>query len=110
MHARGEQFSSGVLWPKIRRYAFDTRNAFFTELSLEYFEARIGPYLPLPEQMGIPPNTGRLRRACTGDGKSAIGNYVNQRLLYPVHQWLAKILKSIPMDGTFRLCYFINCY
>lgn len=31
----------------------------------------------------------------------AIGNYINQRLLYPVHQWLADVLKRVPMDGTF---------
>nr|YP_010833583.1 hypothetical protein QLP06_mgp030 [Jatropha curcas]WFG81209.1 hypothetical protein [Jatropha curcas] len=32
----------------------------------------------------------------------AIGNYINQRLLWPFHEWLAKLLVSIPMDGTFN--------
>ena len=31
----------------------------------------------------------------------AIGNYVNQRLLRPVHEWLAAVLRRIPEDGTF---------
>ena len=31
----------------------------------------------------------------------AIGNYVNQRLLWPVHDWLAKVLQRLPVDGTF---------
>lgn len=40
-----------------------------------------------------------------GGGKRrifAIGNYVNQRLLRPVHEWLAEILRRIPQDGTFN--------
>lgn len=28
----------------------------------------------------------------------AIGNYVNQRLLWPVHDWLAKVLQGLPVD------------
>ncbi|XLT13214.1 hypothetical protein HN51_058904 [Arachis hypogaea] len=72
--------------------------------SLEWFEARIGPYLPTTSQMKIPSNTGRLCAACTGDGKRrlfAVGNYINQRLLAPFHDWLATCLRRIPMDGTY---------
>ncbi|XVF31955.1 hypothetical protein REPUB_Repub17cG0040000 [Reevesia pubescens] len=41
---------------------------------------------------GVPPYTGRLGQTLEGSGKRrvfAIGNYINQRLLYLVHQWLA---------------------
>ena len=31
----------------------------------------------------------------------AIGNWVNQRLLKPVHDWLMSLLRNIPMDDTF---------
>lgn len=105
-HARGEQFSQGCLWPSYTRYAFDRKgNKFITEQSLEWFERRIGPLIPSPEMLGIPPNTGRLCQACTGNGKRrlfAIGNYINQRLLHPIHTWLMKLLIKLPMDGTFN--------
>lgn len=32
----------------------------------------------------------------------AIGNYVNQRLLKPFHDWFMKALSTLPMDGTFN--------
>ena len=31
----------------------------------------------------------------------AVGNYINQRLLAPFHDWLATCLRRIPMDGTY---------
>lgn len=31
-----------------------------------------------------------------------MGNYINQRLLRPVHDWLMTVLSSLPMDGTFN--------
>lgn len=92
------------MWAPYVRYAFDSYNRDITHHSLEFFERRIGPVLPTPAEMGVPPNTGRLCASCSGDGKRrlfAVGNYINQRLLYPIHQWLAKILSMIPMDGTF---------
>jgi hypothetical protein len=48
---------------------------------------------------------GRLGSVVEGGGKRrifAIGNYKNQRLLHPVHDWLNEVLKMIPMDGTFE--------
>lgn len=48
---------------------------------------------------------GRLGCSIEGGGKRrifAIGNYVNQRLLRPVHDWLAEVLRMIPQDGTFH--------
>lgn len=30
-----------------------------------------------------------------------MGNYLYQRLLRPVHEWLMEVLRRLPMDGTF---------
>ncbi|XP_061368164.1 uncharacterized mitochondrial protein AtMg01410 [Gastrolobium bilobum] len=43
----------------------------------------------------------KLGCTCEGAGKRrifAIGNYVNQRLLKPIHHWFAEVLRRIPMD------------
>lgn len=63
---------------------------------------------------------GRLGMVIEGGGKKrifAIGSYVRQRLVYPFHAWLMKILKKIPMDGTFdqekpllRLVGSLTCF
>lgn len=45
---------------------------------------------------------GKLAQAVEGAGKRrlfAIGNYVKQRLLYPVHDWAMRVLARIPTDG-----------
>ncbi|EPS74498.1 hypothetical protein M569_00264 [Genlisea aurea] len=76
VHTRGEQFSQGFLWPEVIRFAFDSSNTMFTSWSLDWFERRIGPYLPR-------------------------NRFVKQRLFAPVHEWLSSVLKKIPMDGTF---------
>lgn len=105
VHARGEQWSQGILWPKRVRFAFDKNKKLFSGVDLDWFERCIGPYLPTCEQLGIPPATGRLSFSFPGAGKRrifAIGNYANQRLLRPVHDWAMAVLKSIPMDGTFN--------
>lgn len=63
----------------------------------------ICPYL-IKKYGRIPPITGKLASVCSGAGKRrlfAIGNYINQRLLAPVHEWLACVLRSLKMDGTF---------
>lgn len=54
------------------------------------------PYLPKLTDLGIP--AGKLGCSLEGAGKRrvfAIGNYVNQRLLWPVHQWVAEVLRFI---------------
>jgi len=51
------------------------------------------------------PERGRLAQTFEGAGKRpifAIGNYLRQRLLFPVHPWAMDLLRSIPMDGTFK--------
>ncbi|OMP12970.1 RNA-dependent RNA polymerase, mitoviral [Corchorus olitorius] len=100
-----EGYSQGCLWPPYVRYPFDPTNETITHCFLDWFERRIGPYLTSPDQLGVEARTGRLCCACTVDGKRrlfAVGNYVNQRLLFPLHQWCASVLKTIPMDGTFN--------
>lgn len=52
---------------------------------------------------GSTPLPGRL--AAEGGGKRrifAIGNYIKQRLLHPVHIWAMTVLKRLPSDGTFN--------
>lgn len=93
------------LWPKRTRFARDKMNKIFSGTDLDWFEKCTGPYLPTCEDLGIPPITGRLSCSFPGAGKRRIfatGNYVNQRLLRPVHDWAMDVLKSVPMDGTFN--------
>lgn len=52
-----------------------------------------------------PRKMGRLGQVVEGGGKSllfAIGNYLNQRLLHPLHVWVAEVLRRLPQDGTFN--------
>ncbi|KAI5664245.1 hypothetical protein M9H77_23568 [Catharanthus roseus] len=63
---------------------------------------------------------GQLSCVFPGAGKGrmfAIGNYINQRLLRPFHEWAMLVLKRIPMDRTFnqraplrRLVGATDCY
>lgn len=104
VHAQGDQFSPGVLWPPFVRYAFDSYNRDITNISLSWFETRIGPLLPSPQDLGVPAYMGRLCAACTGNAKLrvfSIGNYIKQSLLRPWGQWFGEVLRRIPMDGTF---------
>jgi len=74
----------------------------FSAFDLDFFESKIGPVLPL---LDLPMASGRLGQVVEGGGKRrifAIGNYINQRLLKPVHDWLMEVLARIPMDGTFH--------
>lgn len=109
IHSLGQQWSSGILWPKRVRYAFDEMNKVWSGVDLDDFEKTSGPLIPTREQFhpGVQPHLslGRLAQQVQGGGKRrvfAIGNYVNQRLLRPLHDWLMSILRTIPMDGTFN--------
>ena len=51
------------------------------------------------------PTEERERRTLPGAGKRRlliIGNYIVQRLLYPVHSWAMGVLSRLPCDGTFE--------
>lgn len=61
-----------------------------------------GPYLPYGT--GVQTHLGRLGIVEEGGKRRfrTIRNYVNQRLRFaPYHDWLMKVLGTIPMDGTF---------
>lgn len=104
VHAYGQQWSMGILWPHRVRYPRDENKKLFSNWDLEDFERKIGPYLPSPTDLNCPPIVGCLCSLVEGGGKRriiAIGNYINQRLLRPVHDWLMQVLSHIPQDGTF---------
>lgn len=56
-------------------------------------------------ESGPTTSPGRLAFSTdAGDGKRrifAIGNYVHQRLLRPLHDFLMRVLACLPTDGTF---------
>lgn len=57
---------------------------------------------PSCDDLQCPPITGRDGQKIEGGERDvAIGNYINQRLLKPVHDWLMDVLRQIPADGTF---------
>lgn len=61
--------------------------------------------LPSYHELKKPSICGHLGQSVEGGGKRqvfAIGNYVNQRLLKPVHDWLMEVLARLPTDGTFN--------
>lgn len=89
---------AGILWPERIRYAWDPNKKLFSAFDLDFFESKIGTVLPL---LDLPMASGRLGQVVEGGGKQrifAIGNYINQRLLKPVHDWLMEVLARIPMD------------
>lgn len=45
-HSKGEQWSQGFLWAPRVRYALDPNKKIFTPTDLDWFETRIGRYLP----------------------------------------------------------------
>lgn len=100
-------FTQGVLWPFRVRYAFDENKSPLTSEDMDEYEDNVASRMmsleDLPE-CGLDLD-GRLCAAVEGGGKRrifAIGNSVNQRLLRPVHVWLMKVLKTIPIGGTFH--------
>ena len=102
----------GALWPSYIRYAFDTisnKNEYLG--CLRTFEREIEPLFSSVDDFGIPAHCGRLSSSLEGGGKRrifAIGNYLNQRLLKPLHDWLMQVLRRLPMDGTFQLTYLTH--
>lgn len=104
VHVSQDHFSQGCLWHAYTRYALDSNNRSITNWCLDRFEKVTGPQLPSYHEIGEPPVCGRLGMSIEGGGKRRIfsmGNYLNQRLLRPVHDWLMAVLSRIQMDGTF---------
>ncbi|GAA0139034.1 hypothetical protein LIER_42561 [Lithospermum erythrorhizon] len=66
LHSREEHWSQGSIWAPRVRYPFDIQNKTFTPIDLEWFEKRIGPYLPSSESLGVPSETGRLGQSVEG--------------------------------------------
>jgi len=96
------------IWQHYVRYPFDDdTNDWLTTMSQSTSQKVLSDPMPHIDDyiyLVMKSPAGRLCCACTGEGKRrvfAIGNYINQRLLYPFHQWLASVLRLIPMDGTF---------
>ncbi|KAG8044296.1 hypothetical protein GUJ93_ZPchr0138g27 [Zizania palustris] len=106
IHSYGEQFSPLVLWPHRVRFAFDKMNSIYANQDVDKCESSFAPHLPTTDD----PckqfyKFGRLGQATEGRAKRrifAIGNYVNQRLLKPVMNWLMEVLRRLPPDGTFH--------
>lgn len=87
VRSRGELWSQGVPLPSFTRYALDPTNKLISGWCLDWFE-----------------RAGRLGYSLEGGGQRrifAILNYVNQRLLRPLHEWLGQVLRRLPMDGTY---------
>lgn len=101
-------FSPGILWYPRVLYPLDyTQNTWFANWDLTYFEKHVGPYFAslLGAYRGLPIASGRISQVIEGGGKRrlfAICNYVQQRLLFPVHKWAMSVLSRIPTDGTFN--------
>lgn len=105
VHSSEDLWSQGILFPERTRYAWDPANKIFSGTDLDQFERTLGPALMSFDKFLFPAMCGKLGCSIEGGGKQrifAIGNYVNQRLLKPVHDWLMEVLARIPMDGTFN--------
>lgn len=61
-----------MLWAPRVRYAFDVRNKSYSGLDLDWFERRIGPYLPTCDDLSVYPVSGRLGCSLEGSGKRRI--------------------------------------
>jgi len=95
-----------VLWDPFIRFAFDDNNEKLSKISesCNFYS----PSCPLLNEESAElyealPNrcVGRLEQSIEGGGKRrifAIGNWVTQRLLAPLHKWLMSVLRTIPMD------------
>lgn len=106
IHSYGEQETPGLLWPQRVRFALDRKaNRLFSEIDSEVFQRQIYTTLWDSSALKVGAVSGRLGCSIEGAGKRrifAIGNYVNQRLLRPVHDWCASVLRTLPTDGTFN--------
>ncbi|XP_074566475.1 uncharacterized protein LOC141823102 [Curcuma longa] len=98
----------GALWSWRTLYPLDySYNTMAVREDLCFFHNRVKPVLEgfFKHLSALGPHPGRLTCTLSGAGKRrlfAIGNYVRQRLLHPVHSWAMRVLSRIPNDGTFN--------
>lgn len=98
-------FSPGILFAPRVLYPLD--NSYTTRAcneDLSYYEQRLGLGFASVAAAYSDLWQSRLASVVEGAGKRkifAIGNYLKQRLLFPVHKWAMEVLAKIPMDGTF---------
>lgn len=103
LHSPGALYIKRTMWP------FNTKeNDAAAEADIQHYFNRDLPhmtkYAELVWNSTYQLRPGKLAQSIEGAGKRrifAIGNYVKQRLLHPVHTWAMKVLKTIPTDGTF---------
>lgn len=112
VHSRQDGFfSPGIMVIPSDWYPFDHRwNREVLNSDLEHYERApfgIGHRFAMLEE-GFASSylkPGRIAQCLDGGGKRrlfAIGNYIKQCCLRPVHDWAMKVLSMIPMDGTFN--------
>lgn len=107
IHSHFFDYDAGFpLWSPFIRYPYDQKNEERSPWSTETAESTINSLsgldtsvslltqAPLVDYRNLP------RLALVRDG--AIGHFVNQRVLKPLHDFLMDTLRSIPMDGTFN--------
>ncbi|KAG6467065.1 hypothetical protein ZIOFF_075106 [Zingiber officinale] len=108
IHSKEGVFSPGILW--VKRVLWPLDNSWNTRMvnkDLRFYETQVGPIFDelATAFEGYPLRPGRLACSLEGAGKRrlfAIGNYIRQRLLHPVHDWGMRVLSRLPCDGTFQ--------
>nr|UOL49053.1 MAG: putative RNA-dependent RNA polymerase [Mitoviridae sp.] len=111
IHSFEGVFSPGILYQRgYLMYPFDySYNTKRCNEALSFYES--WPGLVFDQLAGafdkskITLKQGRLCQSLEGAGKRrlfVLGNYLKQRLLYPVHEWTMNVLRSLPTDGTFH--------
>jgi len=101
-------FSPGILWRKTMLWPFHySWNTAECDNSLQFYDTKMGHLIDQSTSCfdGYYLYPGRLAQVLDGSGKRrifAIGNYVRQRLLRPVHDWAMEALSSLPTDGTYH--------
>ncbi|KAL6519618.1 hypothetical protein OROMI_032866 [Orobanche minor] len=99
-------FSPGILFAKRTLWPLDYKgNIQGCMEDLDFYESNPGLVFHQLSEAFAYLRPGRLAQVIEGAGKRrlfAIGNYVKQRLLRPVHDWAMKVLSLLPTDGTFN--------
>jgi hypothetical protein len=108
VHSFEGVFSPGILFVKRTLWPLDNQyNTWAANEDLIFYEKWVGPvFADLTSALSdwsLRP--GKVASSVEGAGKRRlfiIGNYVQQRLLRPVHDWAMDVLARLPCDGTFR--------